>query len=335
MTRFLLLVVTIFALPNQNSVFLSEVHRNAMDGVEEPRYSSPTLGRSDLFARETQAAATLEPAPKSPFAGLIAEYLRRDASGHSPSSDEISAMESLQPKPDAASIAEAMPYLLKALANPDIPLRTFALTAIAGLQDAPAGSSAYQPNIAKALTPYIPQIAAHLTSEENPSDRLLTATILGSFTPNPPSAVYLPLLAYLRRDDAIGPVGLAVVSDLLQLGPVDDDTAAAITRYLHRSDQTSDSRANLADMIAARPNQSQAVNKALLQYLDSDDNSLRARVILSLPQLDLAADVFADTKSRIDRIAGDPSENLQVITAAKSVAPCWKEVKMASGCPVY
>ncbi len=48
-----------------------------------------------------------------------------------------------------------------------------------------------------------------------------------------------------------------------------------------------------------------------------------------------AADVFADTKSRIDRITSDPSENLQVVTAAKSVAPCWKEVKMASGCPLY
>ncbi len=46
-------------------------------------------------------------------------------------------MESLQPQPDAASIAESMPYLLKALANPDIPLHTFALTAIAGLQTAP------------------------------------------------------------------------------------------------------------------------------------------------------------------------------------------------------
>ena len=309
--------------------------------------------------------ATPEPAPKSPFAGLIAEYLRRDANGHSPSPDEISAMESLQPQPDAPSIAEAMPSLLKALENPDIPLHTFALTGIAGLQSpapeapapaptpapapapadpalpaaaAPATSPApplYKGDVAKVLASYIPQIAMHLTSEESQQNRLLAATILGGFTPNPPAAVYPPLLAFLKRDDAIGPVGQAVVSDLLQIGPVSDDTAEAINRYLRRSDQTSDSRANLADMIATKPNQSQTVNKVLLQYLYSDDNSLRARVILSLPQLDLAADVFADTKSRIDRIAGDPSENLQVVTAAKSVTTCWTAVKMASGCPVY
>ncbi len=100
---------------------------------------------------------------------------------------------------------------------------------------------------------------------------MLTATILGGFTPDPPTAVYPPLLAYLKRDDAIGPVGLAVVSDLLQIAPVNDATADAITRYLRRSDQTSDSRANLADMIATKPNQSQAVNKALLVISTPDE----------------------------------------------------------------
>ena len=302
-----------------------------------------------MSGSSAQRQAAPEPAPKSPFAGLIAEYLRRDANGHSPSTDEISAMESLQPQPDAASIAEAMPYLLKALANPDVPLRSFALTAIAGLQTpapeaatgAPTGANAsvappiFKGDVANALAPYIPQIASHLTSEESQQNRLLAASILGGFMPNPPAAVYPPLLAYLKRDDAIGAVGQAVVSDLLQIAPVSADTAETVARYLRRSDQDSDSRATLADMIASKPNQSQALNKVLLQYLYSDDNSLRARVILSLPQLDLAADVFADTKSRIDRMASDPSENLQVVTAAKSVTNCWNAVKMASGCPVF
>lgn len=306
--------------------------------------------------QQTAAAS----APQSPFAGLIAEYLRMDANGHSPTADEIAAMTSLQPQPDAASIAEAMPYLLKALANPDTPLRTFALTAIAGLQSpapepaaaapsdpnipplpagaaptAPPAPPVYKPDVTKAVAPYIPQIASHLTSEEHTANRLLAATILGGFAPNPPPAVYPPLLAFLKRDDAIGEVGLAVVGDLLQLGPVSEETAAAITRYLRRSDQTPESRANLADQIAAGTRQSQVVNKSLLTYLDSDDNSLRARVILSLPQLDLSANVFAETKARVERIASDSNENLQVITAAKAVAPCWNATRMASNCPIY
>ena len=309
-----------------------------------------TVG-APCFASETWAQVNTTQkaiaAPQSPFAGLIAEYLRRDANGHSPTPDEISAMGSLQPQPDAASVREAMPYLLKALDNPDIPLHTFALTAIVGLQspapDAasseatskPTAQQLYKPDIAKALTPFIPQLAAHLTSEESPENRLLAVAILGGFMPNPPAAVYSPLIAYLKRDDAISPVGLSVVTDLMQFSPVTEDTAAAVIRYLRRSDQTSDSRSNLVDMIAANANQSQAVNKALVDYLNSDDNGLRARVILSLPQMDLSADVFADTKSRIDRIVSDPNENLQVVTAAKSIASCWNAVKMASVCPLY
>jgi hypothetical protein len=307
----------------------------------------------------SQAVTPAPAAPKTPFAALINEYLRRDANGHSPLPEEIAAMESLQPQPDPASIAEAMPYLVKGLANPDVPLRTFALSAIVGLETAPppekssspltlgdptapppvavaaVNPSAFKPEVAKALAPYIPQIAAHLTSEDAQPNRLLTANILGAFTPDPPAAVYPPLLAYLKRDDAISPVGLAVVSALIQLGPISDATAAAISSYLRRSDQTGDSRADLADLIATHPNQSQSLNKTLLQYLDSDDNGLRARVILSLPQLDLAPDIFADTKSRIEQLAANPNENLQVVTAAKSVIPCWTSTKMASGCPAY
>jgi hypothetical protein len=128
---------------------------------------------------------------------------------------------------------------------------------------------------------------------------------------------------------------LAVVQDLLQLGPLTPDTATALSTYLRRSDQTADSRANLIDAIAASSNQSQSLNKTLLVFLDSDDPSLRARVILSLPQMDLAPDVFADTKSRIDTLAANDQENPQIIRAAKAVSPCWTAVHMATGCPVY
>ncbi len=117
-----------------------------------------------------------------------------------------------------------------------------------------------------------------------------------------------------------------------QLQPQSPTSSAAPTR-------TPSSRSDLVDAIASKPNQSQSLNKTLLIYLSSDDPSLRARVILSLPQLDLAPDVFADTKANIAQIAGfDPSggqENLQVITAAKSISTCWTATRMTTGCPAY
>jgi hypothetical protein len=352
----LLALVTLLSLADHDPVILSGVRGAlATNAVEGPRQIPPNHYRSNLSNPEPQAvAATPGPAPQSPFAGLIAEYLRQDANGHTPTNEEIAAMATLQPAPDPASIREAMPYLLKALDNADIPLHSFALNAIIGLQTQPppapelspaqaAGTApvpptlpaAYKPEVAKVLAPYIPQIAAHLTSDDGLPNRLLVATLLGGFTPDPPAAVYTPLLAFLKRDDAPGPVGLAVVSDLLQIGPISDSTADELSRFLRRRDQTSDSRANLADLLGTSRNQSQALNKALLGYLDSDDNSLRARVILTLPQLDLAADVFADAKSRVEQLAANSNENPQVIAAAKSVAPCWTGTRMASGCPVY
>jgi hypothetical protein len=267
-----------------------------------------------------------------------------DSTGHSPTPGDISAMATLVPRPDAAAVADAIPLLLKCLDNSDVALHTFALTALTSLEappelppgaaTPPAGPNAFKPDVAKRLAPIVPQLAAHLTEESQP-DRLLTAQVLGGFSPDPPPSVYPPLLAFLKRDDAIGPVGLAVVDDLLNLAPIGDGTAAAIAMYLRRRDQTSDSRSNLADAIANGAHQSQTLNKALLTYLDSDDDSLRARVILSLPQLDLAPDVFADTQSRVAVLAANSSENLQVVTAAKAVTGCWTATKMTSGCPKY
>ena len=303
-------------------------------------------------------AQSSDPAPL--LAMRLQTVLQREASGHSPTPEEIASFDPLDPLP--TSLTQALPLLRQALDSPDAAVRLLALTALGGLQTtatpflqpAPAASAEpattpaptpstpasayYKPEIAHLLAPAIPAIATHLTDDSLPN-RLQTAIVLGGFTSDPPPSIYPPLLNYLKRDDAIGTVGQMVVSDLLQLGPVNDTTADALSRFLRRSDQTASSRSDLVDAIASKPNQSQSLNKTLLTYLSSDDPSLRARVILSLPQLDLAPDIFADTRARVAQIAAfDPAgsqDNLQVITAAKAVSTCWTATRMTTGCPVY
>ena len=299
----------------------------------------------------------------SPLAAQFDQVLRRSSDGHSPTPEDIATADQLKPVPTAADLSQALPLIEKALGSPDVPVRTYTLTVLSALAlvapdtpasvpaDAPAagattvdtektvappqtGPSAFKPEFAKILAPAIPQLAPHLT-EESVLNRTLTVTILGSFSPDPPPAVYPPLLLYLQRDDAISPVGLAVVQAILQLGPLTDDAVTQLTRYLRRRDQTADSKANLIDAIATRPQQNQALDRALLAYLDSDDPTVQARLILSLPQLDLPADVFSDTRARVSQIADAGQDNPQVVRAAKSVAPCWTATKMASGCPAY
>ncbi len=303
-----------------------------------------------LLALAAQSVA--QDAPQPTLAARTAAVLQRESGGHSPTDDDINFAGNLTPAPTAAQIREALPNLVKLLAATDGPARTYALSLLIGLQNsadrlaanavptaadaAPLSapvSTSFSAETTKILAPAISQIAAHLTDETIPNPSL-TATVLGGFTVNTPAAVFPPLYQYLQRDDAIAGVGLNVVQDLLGYGPLSTESAVAIGRYLRRRDQTSGSRANLVDALSASPNQSQPLNKTLLEYLDADDSSLRARLILSLPQLDLAPDVFADTKAKVAGLAENASENLQVINAAKAVTPCWTAVH-TTGCPNY
>lgn len=304
-------------------ILLYPIHRAvAMSGFQEPQRVSA--------------------APHSPFAQLIAEYIRRDAAGRSPTQAEIAAMESLTPTPSPADIREALPQLLKAVESHDTPLRTFALTTFVGLGGPSTIPSAkksddttpiFKPEVARTLLPAIPQVLTRL-ADEAPENRTLTVLFVACFTGHPPADLYPPLLAYLKTDAAVSSTGLGVTTALLSLGPISPDTAAALVKFMRRPDAR-DLRSEFVDIIPTAPNQSQEINAALVKYLDADDPALRARLILSLPQLDLAPGLFADTKARVTQLAESPNENLQVVTAAKAVGPCWTALKMPTGCPVY
>jgi len=270
--------------------------------------------------------------------------------GRAPSPEQILAAAD-EPQPDASDLQLALPLILKALASNDKDVRAYTLTTLSGLQYAPPAETlgaaatktaapppptqpSYKSAIARLLTPIIPQITAHLP-DDTETNQILITQVLSGFGPHPPTAAYPPLLTYLQRDDAVGPVGQAVVESLLTLGPIPDDVSTAISRFLRRSDQTSATRADLIEAVATRPYQSVAINRALIGYLDSDDPSVRARLILSLPQLDLPLDLFADTKAHVANLAANDQDNLQVVTAAKSVIACWNTPRTPIPCPAY
>ena len=296
--------------------------------------------------------AAAQDAPRPTLAASTATVLQRESSGHSPTDEDINAAGTLTPAPAPDEIRAALPNIVKLLASTDAPARTYALSLLIGLQNSadrlaanavPAAAdgapvsapvaTGFSADVTRILTPAIPQIVAHLTDEAIPNPSL-TATVLGGFLANTPAAVFPPLYKYLQGDNAIAGVGLNVVQDLLSYGPLSMETAVAIGRYVRRRDQTSSSRANLVDAISTSPNQSQPLNKTLLEYLDADDSTLRARLILSLPALDLAPDVFADAKAKVTGLAENSNENLQVVNAAKAVAPCWTAPHI-TGCPNY
>ena len=323
-----------------------------------------TLVAAFAFSLAAHAQDTSAPAAQiAPASPQLSEVLTRAAEGHSPTADEILAAESAPGTRDAETAKALAPLLHKALTSPDAAVRQYGLATIIGLEvlpdDLPKATSAaaqpappsqpakpgqpappppvpsFQGKVGAVLATLVPDIAARLT-DDLPDVRSLAATVLGGFAPNPPAAVYPAIYTWLKRDDAIADTGVTLVSDLLRFSPVSDESIAALSTYLRRSDQTADSRANLVEAIAAQPQQSQPVNHALLTWLDTDDASLRARVILSLPQLDLSKNDFDDTRSRIQTLAAsDGQASPGVVNAAKAIATCWTQPKMTSACPFY
>ena len=301
-------------------------------------------------------ATNAQQADQPSTAMQLKEMLGR--TGHSPTTEEIQAIEMAPGVRDADVAREAEPLILKALSSPDAAMRKFVLAALVGMQvlpDAlqqdgaaatqpaakqtgavqqPAAPAAYTGEVAKVLAGAVPAIGDRL-KDEDPEIRTLAATVLGGFSVDTPGDVFPPLLDYLKRDDAVGSVGLGVVSALLQLGQVSDATASALAKYVRRTDQTTYDKTELVEAIGSKPNQSRVVNQALISYLESDDASLRARMILSLPQMDLTAETFAKMKARVATLAAGGQDSPPVVAAAKSVVGCWTAVKMVSGCPVY
>ncbi len=300
-----------------------------------------TLAAAPIAAQETTLPAQLT------------EMLRREQDGHSPTPDEIQAVEALPGLADASVAKSLVPLLTKSLADPDAALRQYSLAMLIGMQSLPdltpppvtpstptkpqppadPATAAYKPEVAAALTPLIPAIAARLT-DDDPETRPLAAAVLGGFAPKPPTSALDALTSYLRRDNATGPVSLAVINALLQFTPITDSAASAISSYLQRQDIPPDTRASLVESISSKANQNRAINKTLLLWLDAEDPNLRARLIVSLPLLDLDHTDFTATKDRITFLATSQQDPLPVVNAAKSIASCWIGIRITRGCPI-
>jgi hypothetical protein len=147
--------------------------------------------------------------------------------------------------------------------------------------------------------------------------------VLGGFVIKPPDAVFAPLLAYLKREDSVGPVGSSVVFDLVRLGPQRPGVAAAIVTFISRPDQTPECLVSSIDAIAHAQMHNEEIDIAVAHELDITKPTVRIAVIRDLPELQLPDDVFAATQTHLRQIAASDQEDPAVRSAANSVLPCW------------
>ena len=225
-------------------------------------------------------------------------------------------------KAPLSDIKDVLPDIMQAVDDKNPAVRTLALDSLVAIESRSNPDHTLRGDALPLLEPEIPRIAAHLTDDDN-HIRSTTASVLGGFVIKPPDAVFVPLIAYLKREDAVSPVGSSVVFDLVRLGPQRPAVAAAIIAFISRPDQTPESLVSSIDAIAHAQTHNEEIDTAIVHDLDIPKPSVRTAIIRVLPELQLPDDVFTATQTRLRQIAASDQEDPAVRAAASTILPCW------------
>jgi HEAT repeat protein len=201
-------------------------------------------------------------------------------------------------------VKEVLPSILQAIDDKNPTVRTLALSSIVAIQSRSNPDHTLRGDALPLLEPEIPRIAAHLTDDDT-HIRSATATVLGGFGSKSSDIVIPPLVAYLKRDDAVSSVGSSVVFELVHLGPQHPAVAPAIIAFLDRPNQTPECLTSSIDAIAHAQMQDEEIDTAIVRRLDNGNPVVRVAIIRDLPELQLPEEIFTTTKTRVRQIASN------------------------------
>src|SRR5579871_5281047 len=220
-----------------------------------------------LCQAHAQAPATL--------ATMLQECMdRANAGDNSAAFNAVLNLAEALGKAPLSEVKEVLPAIMQAVDDKNPAIRTLALNSLVAIQSRSNPDHTLRGDALPLLEPEIPRIAAHLTDDDN-HIRSTTASVLGGFVIKPPDAVFVPLIAYLKREDAVSPVGSSVVFDLVRLGPQRPVVAAAIIAFISRPDQTPESLVSSIDAIAHAQTHNEEIDTAIVHDLDIPKPSVR------------------------------------------------------------
>ena len=226
------------------------------------------------------------------------------------------------PSATPETTAQALPPILKAIADPDPQTRTLGMLALV----------AVPPETHAELNPHAATIAAHLTDPE-PSVRSLTVLVLGAFTPHPPPPVIPSLLKALTAPDPI--LGSAIVPALLSLDiDLHPESAIAILHFLARPNLPANILQKLIATIAHARNHSPLLDPGLLAFLSpANPVPVRAALVSALPMLRFSQPELNATRAHLLTLTENPKEPSDLKSLANGILPCWHQPRMTDPCP--
>ncbi|HWW23327.1 MAG TPA: hypothetical protein VNY78_05450 [Edaphobacter sp.] len=255
--------------------------------------------------------------------GLLKECIVRANAGDTAATfnSVLNLAEALGKAP-LSDIKDVLPDVMQAVDDKNPAVRTLALDSIVAIESRSNPDHTLRGDALPLLEPEIPRIAAHLTDDDT-HIRSTTASVLGGFVIKPPDAVFPPLIAFLKREDAVSSVGSSVIFDLVRLGPQRPAVVTAVIAFINRPDHTPESLVSSIDAIAHALMHSEEIDTAVARILDVPRTSVRVAVIHDLPELQLPDEVFTATQAHLRQIAANDQEDAAVRAAANIILPCW------------
>jgi HEAT repeat protein len=280
------------------------------------------------------ATLHLEAQTPSAISALLKECTDRTNSGDSPAAFNavLNLAEALGKAP-ITEIKEALPGIMQAVDDKNPAIRSLALSSLVAIENRSNPDQTLRGDALPLLEPEVPRIAAHLT-DEDAYIRGAAATVLGGFGPKAPDSVFAPLVAYLKREDAINSIGSSIVFQLVRLGPQRGLVEEAIITFINRPDQNPECFISSIEAIAHAQTQNEIIDAAIVHHLGSTNSSVRAAVIRALPELVLPADAFPATQTHLRQIAANEQEDPAVRAEANEILPCWNNDRRKP-CPTF
>lgn len=217
-------------------------------------------------------------------------------------------------------------------------------------------------SVGELLVPYLPRLAPHLTDPAGPVRRMTFVLLssLDALRPVPPALLQLTLdllkspasvqtpvdttrKSYVQEDPPLGPTLLWIIlpagatftrdpSTGITVGRDTPEVQAAIIDFIHRKDQTPESRAETLRALTGKQVQNPDVNAALLPWLTGSDPQTQLSLLHSLRGLTFSPEDYTRAQVIVGNIAADPTARAELRSAASALLSCWNNDRNANPC---
>ena len=207
------------------------------------------------------------------------------------------------------SVLESLPVILQATRDSHLSVRRVAAMALYEISERSDGQSL--------LSTQTDTFETLLVDPDLPIRRVSMLAV-ATLRPDANSPIMPFLRKYLAREDAVSTIGAFVATVLMEAVPNDTDSTTAVALFMHRADQTSESKEALMNAIVFRAkSHNRKIAKEVAAYAGSPNEEESVQAIQTLQAM--GSNAVSDNQQVLSRIAADTSRSSSVRTAAAKV----------------